>query len=226
MITRNQRGAIDQAQDVQQKFEQFMKDEIKPLVKAITDRGRSAREILGQCVKEGAKCASDAKTYELALQDLDRGYSGVADEQFDFEGKLRDLQNRHRKTAEDEISKKYEQQFEKMVKTAKGEDNGDGFIMEDDDNGDEGIINTKCPVSGVLIKDLVDPVEDHQGIVYEKSAILSFLGDATRPCPEAMRKHSLNKSNLKPSSKAIRVKKKALAAKNRENNNTHVIISP
>jgi hypothetical protein len=85
-------------------------------------------------------------------------------------------------------------------------------------------MNTKCPLSGLPLKDLKEPVEDAVGIVYEKEAVLVFLGRAgKKKCPEAMRNHIVTKAELKVSEKVMRMKR--MGERTREAN-VDEIISP
>jgi hypothetical protein len=233
VLTRNQSGAINNARDIQQKFTDVFETEIAPIVAALTNENASHPELevtlQNAIARDGGQLLADAKAYEMALNDLERGYAGVANEEYPFREKLRDLTQRNRSVANGE-KQLVEEKFEKMCANAKGEDNGEGFVITDDfGNGGGGlhggqIMNTKCPLSGLPLKDLKEPVEDAVGIVYEKEAVLVFLGRAgKKKCPEAMRNHIVTKAELKVSEKVMRMKR--MGERTREAN-VDEIISP
>jgi hypothetical protein len=167
----------------------------------------------------------------MAMSDLERGYAGVANEQYPFEEKTRDLIQRNRnRVAKAPEAKVVEEKLKKMVANAKGEDNGEGFIITDEhgnvggSGGSGAILNAKCPITGLPLKDLEEPVEDAVGIVYEKQAVLTFLGrEGKKKCPEAMRNHVVTKEELKVSEKVMRMKR--MGERTREAN-VDEIISP
>tara|TARA_B100000073_G_scaffold43807_4_gene32669 strand:- start:3328 stop:4281 length:954 start_codon:yes stop_codon:yes gene_type:complete len=223
VITRNQNGAIVGAKDVREKFGDVFATEIGPIVSALVsnDDGEKKKKkntkelesLKNAIARDGGKLVADAKAYEMALNDLERGYAGVANEAYPFEEKMRDLMKRNRATAKEEV-KMVEEKFEKMVANARGEDNGEGFIITDEHGnattGDIGgsILNTKCPLTGIELKDLQEPVEDAVGIVYEKAQVLTFLGrEGRKKCPEALRNHVVTKEELKVSEKVMRMKR-------------------
>lgn len=225
VITRNQNGAIVGAKDVREKFGDVFATEIGPIVSALVsnnDDGEKKKKknttkelesLKNAIARDGGKLVADAKAYEMALNDLERGYAGVANEAYPFEEKMRDLMKRNRATAKEEV-KMVEEKFEKMVANARGEDNGEGFIITDEHgNATTGgiggsILNTKCPLTGIELKDLQEPVEDAVGIVYEKAQVLTFLGrEGRKKCPEALRNHVVTKEELKVSEKVMRMKR-------------------
>ena len=223
VITRNQNGAIVGAKDVREKFGDVFATEIGPIVSALVQQSSKKEEeakkkkelesLKNAIARDGGKLVADAKAYEMALNDLERGYAGVANEAYPFEEKMRDLMKRNRATAKEEV-KMVEEKFEKMVANARGEDNGEGFIITDEHgNATTGgiggsILNTKCPLTGIELKDLQEPVEDAVGIVYEKAQMLTFLGrEGRKKCPEALRNHVVTKEELKVSEKVMRMKR-------------------
>ncbi len=241
VITRNQNGAIVGAKDVREKFGDVFATEIGPIVSALVQQSSSSssnathhrgdekkkknlkeeeakkkkelESLKNAIARDGGKLVADAKAYEMALNDLERGYAGVANEAYPFEAKMRDLMKRNRAVAKEEV-KMMEEKFEKMVANAKGEDNGEGFIITDEHGNattggiDGSILNTKCPLTGIELKDLQEPVEDAVGIVYEKAQVLTFLGrEGRKKCPEALRNHVVTKEELKVSEKVMRMKR-------------------
>ena len=219
VITRNQNGAIVGAKDVREKFGDVFATEIGPIVSALigAQEGKNKEgeleSLKNAIARDGGKLVADAKAYEMALNDLERGYAGVANEAYPFEAKMRDLMKRNRAVAKEEV-KMVEEKFEKMVANAKGEDNGEGFIITDEHGNattggiDGSILNTKCPLTGIELKDLQEPVEDAVGIVYEKAQVLTFLGrEGRKKCPEALRNHVVTKEELKVSEKVMRMKR-------------------
>ena len=232
VITRNQNGAIVGAKDVREKFGDVFATEIGPIVSALVSssnttngfekkknkkeeeaKKKELESLKNAIARDGGKLVADAKAYEMALNDLERGYAGVANEAYPFEEKMRDLMKRNRATAKEEV-KMVEEKFEKMVANARGEDNGEGFIITDEHgNATTGgiggsILNTKCPLTGIELKDLQEPVEDAVGIVYEKAQVLTFLGrEGRKKCPEALRNHVVTKEELKVSEKVMRMKR-------------------
>ena len=102
-----------------------------------------------------------------------------------------------------------EEKFEKMVANARGEDNGEGFIITDEHvERDDGrhwwvYFERKCPLTGIELKDLqLVAGAAARGIVYEKAQVLTFLGKREEECPEALRNHVVTKEELKVSEKA------------------------
>ncbi|CAK0752887.1 hypothetical protein CVIRNUC_002179 [Coccomyxa viridis] len=73
--------------------------------------------------------------------------------------------------------------------------------------------NPKCPISGVEMLQLKDPVVDEVGFVYEKEAIYDWLrkqpGGGQQPvrAPIAAVRHSITKSGLKKAFKVVRAQK-------------------
>ena len=98
---------------------------------------------------------------------------------------------------------------------ARGEDNGEGFIITDEHGnattGDIGgsILNTKCPLTGPPSKIYKSGGGGlASGIVYEKAQVLTFLGrEGRKKCPEALRNHVVTKEELKVSEKVMRMKR-------------------
>ena len=90
------------------------------------------------------------------------------------------IQRNRNRVAKAPEAKVVEEKFKKMVANAKGEDNGEGFIITDEhgnvggSGGSGAILNAKCPITGLPLKDLEDPVEDAIGIVYEASGVDVF----------------------------------------------------
>jgi hypothetical protein len=233
IVTRNQNGALVNAKDITQKFTDVFECEIGPIVTALVKEGndKELKSVENAIVRDGGKLVLEAKTYEMAMSDLERGYAGVANEQYPFEEKTRDLIQRNRnRVANAPEAKVVEEKFKKMVANAKGEDNGEGFIITDEhgnvggSGGSGAILNAKCPITGLPLKDLIEPVEDAVGIVYEKQAVLTFLGrEGKKKCPEAMRNHVVTKEELKVSEKVMRMKR--MGERTREAN-VDEIISP
>lgn len=234
IVTRNQNGIIVNAKDITQKFQDVFECEIGPIVTALIKEGneKELKSLENAIVRDGGKLVREAKTYEMAMNDLERGYAGVANEQYPFEEKTRDLiqRNRNRIAKDPEAKLMVEEKFKKMVANAKGEDNGEGFIITDEHGnvggigGSGAILNAKCPITGLPLKDLEEPVEDAVGVVYEKQAVLTFLGrEGRKKCPEAMRNHVVTKEELKVSEKVMRMKR--MGERTREAN-VDEIISP
>lgn len=72
--------------------------------------------------------------------------------------------------------------------------------------------NDRCPVTKIRVMDLVDPVEDSKGYVYEKQAIMHLLQRSRNQsieCPEAGTQHLVRIQDLHPA-------RKVLAARERE----------
>ena len=61
--------------------------------------------------------------------------------------------------------------------------------------------NAKCPITGKSLLDLEDPVEDHKGYVYEKSAMEQFINKSSsgsKKCPAAGTSHQVTLADLRP----------------------------
>jgi len=46
-----------------------------------------------------------------------------------------------------------------------------------------GLKNQRCPITAVDVTELVDPVSDTKGYIYERKALLQYLQRSGRPCP-------------------------------------------
>lgn len=98
-------------------------------------------------------------------------------------------------------------EFDKAVEKARGGE-GEDMVMEDD--GADGLRNEKCPMTMRRIEDLDDPVEDNRGFVYERAAIVQYIGRAkSKECPVAGTQHTVTVAELKPSRMAKKMKQRA-----------------
>ena len=91
IVTRNQNGTLVNAKDIAQKFTDVFECEIGPIVTALVKEGndKELKSLENAIVRDGGKLVLEAKTYEMAMSDLERGYAGVANEQYPFEEKTR-----------------------------------------------------------------------------------------------------------------------------------------
>lgn len=69
--------------------------------------------------------------------------------------------------------------------------------------------NMKCPLTMKDIFALAEPVEDHKGVVYDKTAIEEYIkkngkGKGSVTCPNAGAQHTVSLKDLKPAKRVIR----------------------
>ena len=142
-------------------------------------------------------------------------------------------------------------QFEKAVNEGKAIKEG---RTEDDDEDADLVItqaggggggggyqppNVKCPISGMSLKDIQDPVEDDKGYVYERQPMEQYITQHTRriretavDCPQSGTTHKVSLASLKPAMKLLRQRKVAELARKRQRDasdsdeDEDIIVSP
>lgn len=146
-----------------------------------------------------------------ALKALEREYEeddASARASFDFDGYL----DRNTKSYVASRAKEldYLIAFDAAVKKASmgGMDADADLVMEDD--GGDGPRNAKCPLTMKPVEEMEDPVEDARGFVYEREAIVQYIGKSkSTACPVAGTNHKVTVSELKPSRAAKKFKQRA-----------------
>mmetsp|Transcript_138 Transcript_138/g.301 ORF Transcript_138/g.301 Transcript_138/m.301 type:complete len:250 (-) Transcript_138:266-1015(-) len=92
------------------------------------------------------------------------------------------------------------------AKGAAGGDSDDDVVMEQ-----SALVNDRCPITRKSVMELVEPVEDKKGYIYEKEHILQMLRQARgQPikCPEAGTSHMVTLAELRPSRRVQREKRR------------------
>lgn len=145
-----------------------------------------------------------------ALKALEREYEAEADGNgsFDFDGYLDRKTKGYAASRAKELG--YLIAFDGAVKKAAngGADADADLVMEDD--GGDGPRNAKCPITARPVEEMDDPVEDERGFVYEREAIVQYIGKSkSKDCPVAGTNHKVTVSELKPSRAAKKLKQRA-----------------
>jgi hypothetical protein len=144
-----------------------------------------------------------------ALKCLEREYEGRADVEFDFKNwiakKMKHVIVTTPKKMDHLIA------FDRVVKGRGAELNEDEDLMVDERES-AATKNTKCPLTLVPVERLNEPVEDAKGFIYEKKAIVEFIGrKSSRECPMAGTTHKVTVAELRESRVALKLKQRAQA---------------
>ncbi|KAK9831686.1 hypothetical protein WJX74_006133 [Apatococcus lobatus] len=98
--------------------------------------------------------------------------------------------------------------FQQFTRKAGANDLAAGSCDEDVmlEEGQEIELNTVCPITAKQTYDLDEPVEDEQGVVYERAAILDYLrrNCGTSVCPIAGMSHTITAASLRASKRILR----------------------
>jgi hypothetical protein len=142
-----------------------------------------------------------------ALEALRREYECATTTEFDFEEyltlKTKHYESRRSQELEHLIA------FDEAVRGASG-DALDADLVLDEEDGTTGARNAKCPITMKRIEALDEPVEDMMGFIYEKDAIMKYIGSKRSvDCPEAGTTHKVSKADLKVSRTALKMKQRA-----------------
>lgn len=105
-------------------------------------------------------------------------------------------------------------QFDESVITATGGDDSEEEVVVQV-NADDVAPNRNCPCSLKPVLELEDPVEDDQGIVYDRQSIESYIRSQARAsqrnnvrCPLAGSTHTLSLDSLRTAQKVLRAQKR------------------
>ena len=144
-----------------------------------------------------------------ALKCLEREYEGRADVDFDFKDwiakKVKHFIVTQPKKMDHLIA------FDRVAKGRAAELNADEDLMVDERESGA-TRNTKCPLTLVPVERLNEPVEDAKGFIYERKAIVEFIGrKSSRECPMAGTKHKVTVAELRESRVALKLKQRAQA---------------
>lgn len=144
-----------------------------------------------------------------ALKCLEREYEGRADVEFDFKNWIAKKMKRVVATTPKKMDHLIA--FDRVVKGRGAELNEDEDLMVDERES-AATKNTKCPLTLVPVERLNEPVEDAKGFIYEKKAIVEFIGrKSSRECPMAGTTHKVTVAELRESRVALKLKQRAQA---------------
>eukprot|EP00242_Pyramimonas_sp_CCMP2087_P003346 CAMPEP_0198232124 /NCGR_PEP_ID=MMETSP1445-20131203/115563_1 /TAXON_ID=36898 /ORGANISM="Pyramimonas sp., Strain CCMP2087" /LENGTH=202 /DNA_ID=CAMNT_0043912775 /DNA_START=381 /DNA_END=989 /DNA_ORIENTATION=+ len=157
-----------------------------------------------------AMCAMEAKLQDRcgALTDFPQSYVCTM-ATTDFKAKLQ-VPERNQTIEQNEEVKKFERKIWNV--------HHEGEAMPGEEDEEIAVLgsnigdyrNAKCPLSGVDIHDLKDPVEDAQQIIYEKDVITTYLKkrNNTAQCPHQGTMHMVHLNQLRPCIQLLRERKK------------------
>lgn len=163
-------------------------------------------------LRELLQLQQQMRAYRGSLHELQHGYQAGMDPT-DFNGTLmgtatRLLQAQSSDPMDSAIMREFLQAAGEAQSIAPGDDDDD-VIMDTNGYAE----NARCPYTGKPVEELDDPVEDQQGYVYERSAI---LGDILRTregvidAPVAGARHKIRHTDLKKAERLLRYKKARL----------------
>ena len=142
-----------------------------------------------------------------ALEALRREYECAATTEFNFEEYLTKKTKHYASKRRQELE--YLIAFDEAVRGVDGDDL-DADLVLDEEDGTAGARNAKCPLTAKRIEAIDEPVEDKMGFIYEKDAIMRYIGSKKSvDCPEAGTRHKVSKADLKPSRTALKMKQRA-----------------
>eukprot|EP00240_Pyramimonas_obovata_P013730 CAMPEP_0118928550 /NCGR_PEP_ID=MMETSP1169-20130426/5780_1 /TAXON_ID=36882 /ORGANISM="Pyramimonas obovata, Strain CCMP722" /LENGTH=243 /DNA_ID=CAMNT_0006870557 /DNA_START=21 /DNA_END=752 /DNA_ORIENTATION=- len=163
-------------------------------------------------VREALKdmCAMEAKLQDRcgALTRLPESYICTS-EVTDFEGKLQ-APPRNLDINQNEMVKKFEREVWNVHHEGEpmpGEEDAEMLVIGSN-TGD--YRNTKCPLTGLDLPDIEDPVQDREKIIYERKAIENYIRQkgGQAKCPHMGTVHSVRRDDLQPCTNLLRERKR------------------
>ena len=98
--------------------------------------------------------------------------------------------------------------FDKQTGGAQEQDDQDDDVVDTSAND---LKNEKCPITMKSVYELIDPVEDQKGFIYDKAAVIKYIRDkrGNVACPISGAQHTITENGLKLSTRIERIKRKA-----------------
>eukprot|EP01024_Parvocaulis_polyphysoides_P048583 TRINITY_DN4639_c2_g5_i1.p1 TRINITY_DN4639_c2_g5~~TRINITY_DN4639_c2_g5_i1.p1 ORF type:complete len:262 (-),score=42.84 TRINITY_DN4639_c2_g5_i1:277-1062(-) len=177
---------------------------------------------------------NDATAYRQALSSIrpggQPGYNPTAENPTDFEGLINERKQQHLNRIQRNQRVEDHEYYARILQAAgidaDGSGEGQDQQQEDDDivieTGKNVAPNAKCPLTGIDIFELDNPVEDSKGYVYQSEAIIKAISQQREKqlkCPVAGTSHFIRENTLKRANKVIFEQKKRRLGRNQNDQN-------
>ncbi|EIE24159.1 hypothetical protein COCSUDRAFT_41448 [Coccomyxa subellipsoidea C-169] len=176
-----------------------------------TDKVDSCRKTLAELTMMEAQIKAQAEAFKRMSQ----GYEASIDSSTDFMARLEQTNAEIPVNCNPEEEERFREMQEKLWRVNHPNEPmpaAGGAADEDEDvivadSGNDLARNVKCPISGVEVLNLKEPVVDEVGFVYEKESIEGWLvphGNRPVEAPIAGTSHKITKAGLKKATRVIR----------------------